>query len=86
MSGQIFLINVADNELAVRIGEIVVPNVRVTIGTFGTVRVAGGVPGPQGLPGESSSEAMSLHILDPTPHPVYDDLPSFTLLFENGLI
>lgn len=25
------------------------------------------------------------HLADETPHAVYDDLPSFTLIFENGL-
>jgi len=29
--------------------------------------------------------ALLAHIADETPHPAYDDLPSFTLLFENGL-
>ena len=26
------------------------------------------------------------HLADETPHPVYDDIPSLTLLFENGLM
>jgi hypothetical protein len=25
------------------------------------------------------------HEIDPTPHPAYDDAPSFVTLFENGL-
>lgn len=66
--------------------EVVVPNVRVTLGTFGTVRVAGGVPGPQGPPGADSGMLLDEHINDLEPHPTYDDIPSLTLLFENGLI
>lgn len=29
---------------------------------------------------------LAEHILDPEPHPAYDDIPSFALIFENGLI
>ena len=29
---------------------------------------------------------MTAHINAPEPHPAYDDMPSLTLLFENGLI
>ena len=25
------------------------------------------------------------HVADPEPHPAYDDIPSLTLLFENGI-
>lgn len=42
--------------------------------------------GPQGESGESDDALMALHLIDPTPHSAYDDLPSMTLLFENGLI
>jgi hypothetical protein len=31
-------------------------------------------------------DSITAHILDPTPHPAYDDGPSLLLLFENGLI
>lgn len=34
-------------------------------------------------PGE---EALGVHIADATPHPAYDDLPSLSVLFENGLV
>lgn len=29
---------------------------------------------------------LAPHIAAPLPHPAYDDLPSLTLLFENGLV
>jgi hypothetical protein len=45
-----------------------------------------GEVGPQGPPGESGTEALQSHIESSTPHPVYDDLPSLNLLFENGLV
>lgn len=45
-----------------------------------------GAVGPQGPAGESGTEALETHIDSATPHPVYDDLPSLTLQFENGLI
>lgn len=45
-----------------------------------------GTSGPQGPRGESGLSAIAAHIADETPHPTYDDSPSITLLFENGLI
>lgn len=53
-----------------------------------------GPPGPAGPPGESgvgavdfeARDMISLHLIDVTPHPVYDDIPDLVLLFENGLI
>lgn len=53
-----------------------------------------GPPGPKGEPGSSGTgavdhearDAIAVHLIDPTPHPVYDDMPDLTLLFENGLI
>lgn len=30
-------------------------------------------------------DALDEHVNSSTPHPTYDDLPSLTLLFENGL-
>lgn len=45
-----------------------------------------GPQGPRGFPGEDLTEELDAHINDATPHPAYDDLPSFTLIFENGLI
>lgn len=29
---------------------------------------------------------VTTHVNDLTPHPAYDDLPSLSLLFENGLV
>lgn len=31
-------------------------------------------------------DGLLTHIEDLTPHPAYDDLPSLTLIFENGLV
>lgn len=36
--------------------------------------------------GGSDGAALVAHINSPEPHPEYDDLPSLTLLFENGII
>lgn len=36
--------------------------------------------------GEYVSVALDEHISSLTPHPAYDDMPSLTLLFENGLV
>lgn len=59
----------------------------------GTVTAAGGTPsvtvalaGIQGPPGAGGAAAVAAHEADETPHPAYDDLPSLTILFENGLI
>ena len=45
-----------------------------------------GPVGPQGPQGESGAAAVATHIADTTPHPAYDDLPSLSLLFENGIV
>lgn len=29
---------------------------------------------------------LAEHLSDPTPHAAYDDLPSMTLIFENGIV
>lgn len=34
----------------------------------------------------TNTSNLPTHINSPTPHPAYDDLPDFNLLFENGLI
>ncbi|POH63641.1 hypothetical protein C3B60_16130 [Cryobacterium zongtaii] len=36
-------------------------------------------------PPSADGPLLAAHILAPEPHPAYDDIPSFTLLFENGL-
>lgn len=45
--------------------------------------VAGGTPDAIQ---ELVDDAVAAHRQHPTPHPVYDDLPSLSLLFENELI
>lgn len=44
-----------------------------------------GVEGPQGPPGLSGDESIALHLLDPTPHPAYDDMLSLSSWFANQL-
>lgn len=46
---------------------------------------------PEASPGFSpgypvTQQQLQDHINDPLPHPVYDDIPSLTLLFENRLV
>lgn len=96
MSDQSFVINISEEDVVLRVaqtsfGQINVVqasfgHIRVAKTSFGQVKVMGGVPGPPGADGESDSGLMALHILDPTPHPPYDDQPSLTLIFENGLV
>lgn len=46
-----------------------------------------GIQGPPGIDADTQvEEVMYGHINDPTPHPVYDDMPDLTILLENGLI
>ena len=54
-----------------------------------------GPRGPKGDPGSNQDmeaiqdlidTTVTGHVQAPEPHPAYDDLPSLTLLFENGLI
>lgn len=50
-----------------------------------------GPQGPTGAPGSGAVDTVardmiSLHLIDTTPHSVYDDMPDLTLIFENGLI
>jgi len=33
-----------------------------------------------------SEPLLEAHVVDDSPHPAYDDLPSLRLLFENGII
>jgi hypothetical protein len=53
-------------------------------GEPGITTVVGGVS--QGLMQETITEAVQTHVEGSTPHPAYDDIPSLTLLFENGLV
>lgn len=41
--------------------------------------------GGGGNPGDID-DAIEAHVVDPTPHPIYDDIPSLNVLFENGLV
>lgn len=46
-----------------------------------------GPQGEQGPPGEFGGQIeLAEHILDETPHPVYDDGPSFALLYQNAKV
>lgn len=54
-----------------------------------------GPPGPKGDPGDLEDLSVVQELIDTTvaahrqsaqPHPAYDDIPSLTLIFENGLI
>lgn len=83
---QTYVVAMSNEDVILRVSQTSYGQVKVTPSVVGQVQVLGGVPGPKGDSGESSAELMSLHILDPTPHPTYDDLPSFTLIYENGLI
>ena len=47
------------------------------------------IPGPAGVQADleaAVSVVVEEHVQAVEPHPAYDDLPSFTLLFENGLV
>jgi hypothetical protein len=47
-----------------------------------------GVDGVDGIDGDGSGFAIVLdeHVVDTSPHPVYDDGPSFSLLYENAKV
>ena len=45
-----------------------------------------GDQGPKGEPGSSSDLLLDDHINSETPHPVYDDGPSFLLLYQNAKV
>ena len=44
-----------------------------------------GATGPQGPAGPDGTAAAEAHTADTKPHPAYDDIPSLSILFENGL-
>ena len=50
------------------------------------ITVIGTAGGTGGVTLQQLSDAVVAHSIDPEPHPVYDDAPSFTLQFENGLV
>lgn len=43
-------------------------------------------PGPGGPPGEVTDEMILEHVNAALPHPIYDDGPSLTLLYENAKV
>lgn len=58
--------------------------IEVTSSPKATVEVSG-LPFYSGS-SDSANIALQNHINSPTPHPVYDDMPSLTLIYQNGLI
>ena len=53
----------------------------------GQVKVGDGVTPWNSLPySGSGSAALQSHVDSPLPHPVYDDGPSFVLLYENAKV
>ena len=55
-----------------------------------TLVLEGGVWTPKDLPDTGSNsyadQILDAHVHSSSPHPAYDDIPSLTLLFENGLV
>lgn len=46
-----------------------------------------GPAGPAGLSGDQEADNLvTEHVLDETPHPAYDDGPSFLLLYQNAKV
>lgn len=86
MSTESYVVVLDDQEVTVQVAQTAFDQVTAIGDIPVVVSVMGGIPGPKGDDGESDSGLMALHILDPTPHPPYDDMPSLTLIFENGLI
>lgn len=78
-----YVVSMSNQDVVLRVSNTSFGQVRVTPSAVGHVQILGGVPGPQGL---GDDTLLALHILDPTPHPPYDDQPSLSLYFENGLI
>ncbi len=64
------------------------PVVGVVVSEVGLVGPKGpeGPPGPPGPPGSSASALLDEHINSELPHPVYDDGPSFELLYQNAKV
>lgn len=45
-----------------------------------------GPPGPKGETGDEGPDLLPEHIASELPHPVYDEGPSLTLLYENAKV
>lgn len=56
----------------------------VTVTFQGSIQV--NVTATVGTGGASGDDLVIAHLIDPTPHPVYDDMPSIVLIFENHLL
>lgn len=50
------------------------------------VLAASTVAGPKGDPGVDTADLLLEHINSETPHPVYDDGPDLTVLYENAKV
>lgn len=64
------------------------PEIDVTVSETGLVGTSGPI-GPKGDPGDpgiSGDLMLTDHLDDSTPHPVYDDGPSFLLLYQNAKV
>lgn len=86
MTTQTFVAQLNNQTVTLRMGSVVVPNVRTSAIIVPNVKVTGGVAGRPGVDGLDGTAAVTDHINDSTPHVVYDDMNDLTLIFENGLV
>lgn len=82
----IYVVHINNEDITMEVSETSFGTVVVTDTATAMITVEGGVPGPQGNPGVDADDLMVLHLIDPTPHPVYDDMPSLVIIFENGIV
>lgn len=64
------------------------PDIDVTVSevALGGPKGEQGEQGEQGDPGPAAELILDNHINSPLPHPVYDDGPSFFLLYQNAKV
>lgn len=62
--------------------ESATPEILVTVSDIGEK----GDPGQDGSGGEELLIALDEHVNSPSPHPVYDDGPSFLLSYQNAKV